>query len=337
MRAFAPWAFAALLIGVLLSQIPPAEIALALREADVPLCGSVFVLGTSIWFLLESAAYAYLFPRLGVRLSWREARSVRGMTYLLAPIHWNVGKAAIVLRLRTLRGLPLLEGTSAIVLYQLMSMTALALLATAGLVLLPLTDSAPEAAAVLSSISPALPLAFAIGSALVCLVLRTRKPDFALLRRLRSLRLAHAFRTANPIDFVVLVAVKSLYHLVFAAVFFFGLRAFGVDLPFMLALIATPLIQAAGGLPITPAGLGTQQAAMLYFFSGRFGGNGTEAAVAAFGFTFPLFLMLLRAGIGLFYLGDLRDVRAVADPGPGEGEGEGEDKTCAKSSDTRSA
>ena len=306
MRALAPWVFAALLIGLLLSQIPPAEIALALRQADVPLFASVSLLGAAIWFFLESFAYAYLFSRLGVPLSWREARSIRGMTYLLAPIHWNVGKAAVVLRMNTLRGLPILEGTSAILLYQLMSMTALALLATAGLILLPLTDSAREAATALSPLSPALPLAIVIGSAATYLALRARRPNFAFLRRLRSLRLAHAFRTAGPIDLLVLVAVKSVYHLVFAGVFFFGLRAFGVDLPFMLTLIATPLIQVAGGLPITPAGLGTQQAAMLYFFAGRFGGNGTEAAVAAFGFSFPLFLMLLRAGIGLFYLRDLR-------------------------------
>jgi uncharacterized membrane protein YbhN (UPF0104 family) len=74
--------------------------------------------------------------------------------------------------------------------------------------------------------------------------------------------------------------------------------AFGIDVPFTLVLAATPTIEAIGGLPITPGGLGTQQAAMLYFF----GGHGSEAAIIAFGFSLPIALMLARSLLGLVYL-----------------------------------
>jgi uncharacterized membrane protein YbhN (UPF0104 family) len=60
-----------------------------------------------------------------------------------------------------------------------------------------------------------------------------------------------------------------------------------------------------GTLPITPAGLGTQAAAMLFFWS-EYGG---KAEILAFGLVFPVALTLSRCLVGLFYLGDLRALR----------------------------
>jgi uncharacterized membrane protein YbhN (UPF0104 family) len=61
----------------------------------------------------------------------------------------------------------------------------------------------------------------------------------------------------------------------------------------------------AGAVPITPAGLGTQQAAMLFFFASY----GDEASILALGLTFPVALLLLRALLGLPYLKDLPRLR----------------------------
>ena len=68
---------------------------------------------------------------------------------------------------------------------------------------------------------------------------------------------------------------------------------------------AAPAILAAGAIPITPAGLGTQQAAMLFFFAPY----GDPAAILAFGLTFPVTLTLARCLLGLRYLRDLRAMR----------------------------
>jgi uncharacterized membrane protein YbhN (UPF0104 family) len=93
-------------------------------------------------------------------------------------------------------------------------------------------------------------------------------------------------------------------------VFWLGSLSFGIELPLVLVVAATPAILLAGAIPITPAGLGTQQAAMLYFFSPY----GDEAAILAFGLTFPVALILFRCLIGLRYLGDLPKLRrAVAE------------------------
>ena len=58
----------------------------------------------------------------------------------------------------------------------------------------------------------------------------------------------------------------------------------------------------------------TQQAAILYFFSPY----GDEAAILAFGLTFPVALILFRCVLGLRYLSDLPKLRrAVAGAGHG--------------------
>jgi hypothetical protein len=98
---------------------------------------------------------------------------------------------------------------------------------------------------------------------------------------------------------------KSLYFSVFVGVFWLGSHAFGVEVPLLVAMAATPGILLAGAIPITPAGLGTQQAAMVFFFSAY----GDEAAILAFGLAFPVALILSRCLLGLRYLRDLRKLR----------------------------
>jgi uncharacterized membrane protein YbhN (UPF0104 family) len=95
--------------------------------------------------------------------------------------------------------------------------------------------------------------------------------------------------------------MKSVYFAVFLAVYWFGCDAFGINLPISVAAAAAPLIIFAGALPFTPAGLGTQQAAMLSFFAPY----GDEASILAFGLMYPLTLVLMRALLGLPYLKDL--------------------------------
>ena len=74
------------------------------------------------------------------------------------------------------------------------------------------------------------------------------------------------------------------------------------------SLAATPIVQMVGSLPLTPAGLGTQQGAMLHLFGGIGPGATSAPAILAFGFAFPIVLMGMRCAIGLCYLGRLRRV-----------------------------
>jgi uncharacterized membrane protein YbhN (UPF0104 family) len=196
----------------------------------------------------------------------------------------------LVWRLRTVKNVPLLEGASSVSLYQTIDAIVLAGLTATGLWLIPAT---PETSAARS-----VAIAILLTLLVYLLVLRTGRPDIRMLDRVRALSIHQAHRKIDFRDAAVIVCAKLAYHLIAVAAFYFGTQAFGIDVPFALVLATTPTIEAIGGLPITPGGFGTQQAAMLLFY----GGHGSEAAIVAFGFSLPIAFMVARSLLGLAYL-----------------------------------
>jgi uncharacterized membrane protein YbhN (UPF0104 family) len=138
------------------------------------------------------------------------------------------------------------------------------------------------------------------------LMLWSRGPTLSVIARLKHARIHRSHRCARPMDFAALLAFRLAYYAVFVGVYYWGAMAFGFELPLALVLASVPILQAIGSLPISPAGLGTQQAAMLYLFAGY----GEAAAIIAFGLSFPLITIVLRSLIGAFYLGRLTNPRS---------------------------
>lgn len=296
-----PWLVAAAVIGFVFWRVPIGEAWTAAQSARLDLFLPLVLAASILWFALESAAFAHLVSRVNTRLSWRESRTLRGVTYLLTPIHWNLGKAAIVLRLHRTKQVPLLEGASTLLLYQTLDAAILTTLALGGILLLPAT---PE----LTGFAP-MALALLVALLAYLALVRADAPRLGPLERLRRSGVHHAHRSARRRELTIVVVLKTAYHLLFILVYYLGTRAFGAEPPLALVLAAAPIIQLIGSLPITPAGLGTQQAAMLYFFAGDFGGfdgGDAAAAIVAFGFAFPIVLVASRCLIGFLYLPDLR-------------------------------
>lgn len=296
-KRIAPWAVAASIMYSLFNDVPIADAWAAARAARLEIFLPVMMAAVLLWFLIDSAAFAFLFSRFNAKLSWGEARSLRGMTYILTPINWNLGTAAVILHLRSSKQIGALDSTSSMVFYQMIDGLVLASYVGLGAALLPLS---PEIES-LRRIS----LGIVVFQLVSMWVFMGSKPAWGWLARFRNFGIFRTHQLAAPRDVVVLVLMKGVYFSVFIGVFWSGCLAFGIDLPLQLAVAATPAILLAGSLPITPAGLGTQQAAMLYFFSS----HGSEAAILAFGLAFPVALLLFRLLLGLPYLKDLPKLR----------------------------
>ena len=292
LRRILPWIAAITIVGYVLRAVSIEAAWSALQRARLDIMLPLVIATVACWFLIDSKAYAYIFSRFNTRVSWPEARSLRGLTYLFAPLHLSLGKAALVLRLRTVKNVSLLEGTSSVALYQTIDAVVLASLTALGLLLVPSTPETNAAGTV------AIAVALVLVSYLT--LVRSARPKMRLLDRVRRISLHHSHRQICVRDVSILVCAKLAYHMVSIFAFYFGTQAFGIDVPFVLVLAVTPMIEAIGGLPITPGGLGTQQAAMLYFF----GAYGSEAAIVAFGFSLPIAFMAVRSLIGLLYLPD---------------------------------
>ncbi len=297
LRTVVPWCVAAAIFAWLFHQVPVADAWQAMRQARLDLFLPVMLVAVVLWFWIDSAAFAYLFTRFNAQLPFREARSLRGMTYILTPINWNLGSAAVIVHLRTSKGISALQATSSMLFYQAVDGMVLAGYALVGALMLPLT---PEIASLRSGA-----FVFVVLPIVLLWLFMGGWPRFRWLVRLRAMDLFSSHQTAVVRDVLVLAGLKTVYFSVFLGMFGFGTAAFGIDLPVGLVLASTPIIMMAGALPITPAGLGTQQAAMMYFYAPY----GDEASILAFGLLFPIALVLLRVLIGTLYLRDLPKLR----------------------------
>jgi len=294
-----PWAVAALILWFLLRRIELSGVIASAGHMDLATFAPVTLLGVIAWFLLESAAFAYLFTRFNAPVSWREARGMRGATYLLTPINWNLGTAAIIVHLRRAKGIAALEATSSLLLYGLIDAVVLVGLTMVGIAALPFSPS-------LHSIGRIAAVLLAVELAFLGLFL-LHWPRWRWMERMRSLRVFRSHAQATWRDAAVLLVIRTLYFSGFVLFFWAGAGAFGVAAPLSHMAAVVPIILMVGAIPITPAGLGTQQAAMLALLSPY----GTEPQILAYGLVYPLALGVARLPIASMYLGDFAALRSA--------------------------
>jgi hypothetical protein len=81
-----------------------------------------------------------------------------------------------------------------------------------------------------------------------------------------------------------------------------AMRVWGIEVPLTVGLTTVPVVVIASALPISPAGLGTTQAALVYFFSGFASGATADdrgAAVLAFALVHFVYGVLVATLVGL--------------------------------------
>jgi len=297
-RQLLPWFAGAFILAVVLWRVPLPDLTHAIRlarlEIFLPLVGGACI----AWFLIDATAFAFLFGRFNTPMAFREARELRGLTYLLTPIHWNVGRAAVIARLRTTHRVPLLESTSSMAFYQTLDAILVSALCWIGLAQLPASPTR-------DALEPLVAL-FCLALLAYLLIIRSDRFAIAPLDRVRMSPFHRTHRLASGRDILTILSLRLAYYGVFVGVYLSGMAAFGIELPVALIVASVPIIQGIGALPISPAGLGTQQAAMLFLFAG----HGSEAAIVAFGLSLPLLCIVFRSLIGWRYLGRLASSEA---------------------------
>lgn len=299
LRGAAQWGVGLLILWLLFRGVPFAEAMEAARRADLLSLVALSLFVALVWFLLDSAALSYLFTRFHVPFSQREARSIRALSYLVAMVNWNLGSGAIMLHLRRTKGVPLSGSLATMLFYNSLDGFVLLAMATLGFA---------AASGDMRRFAAGVGVAFAALVGLV-LAIRARRPAWRPLERLRETAVLRTIRGATTYDFVLVGAVRLIYFLIFVLYFWAGLRMFSVDVSPFYMMGAVPMVLLSGVLPITPAGLGTQQAAMLYLLKPF----GDEANILAFGLAFPVLMMLARLPLSLVYLPDLNALRRSLD------------------------
>ena len=300
----AAWIVTGALLAWLLWRTPFSQVIAATRAA-APWMIPVALLLMAATYLADSFAIWKTFGWFLARLSLVQVLVVRGATYLLAAINYSVGQGAIVYFVHRATGAPVMRGVATVLLIMGVNVLALLFLTTAGLVIAP---DVPHGLYLVVGIAYA-------GLALytVVIIIRPRwlasRPVFDVLLAAGARGHLNALLVRLP-HIACLIAFQTLM-----------LRAFGVTVPLVTAIASMPVVFLIAVLPISVQGIGTTQAAMVFFFARFAPGDQTtrEAAVLAeslvaqaiaLGFQSVLGLACLRSRIGR----DLRKATAAAAP-----------------------
>ena len=307
-----PWIVTAGLLFLLFRRISIAEVVADTRRAAGWMVPVTFACVAAV-YLADSFAIWKTFGWFLTRMSFVDVLLVRGATYLLAAINYNVGQGAIVYFVHRNAGTTIMRGVATILLVLGTNVLALLFLATAGLGIAP---AVPGAVKIL--------VAVAWGGLAVYATLIWLRPRF-LQRPLFEVLL-----NAGLGGYTRALAVRVPHIAALVAFQFCALRAFDVRVPLVDALATLPVTFLVAVLPISVQGLGTTQATMVYFFARYAPGNpaAQEAAVIAaslvaqaIAFTFQglLGVVCLKSRVGRALQASTKPPGDPPEPGPPAG------------------
>jgi hypothetical protein len=275
------WLVALALLAYLLRRASPGLVMQAARSAapwTIPVL-SVLVL---LVYLADSLAMWRVFGWFVTRLSFREVLVVRGATYMLAMVNYALGQGTIVYFVHRSRGVPVMRGAAAVLLVMGSNVLLLLFVTTAGLALGP---ELPRGLATVVTV--------AYAGLAVYIVIVAARPRWLTARPIFDVLLG-----AGLLGHLKAVVVRVPHFLSLLLFSYVSLRAFGIKIPLVTAVTCLPVVYFIAVLPISPAGLGTMQAAMTWFFKPY----APEATILASSLTAQGIAIVVQAVVGLVCL-----------------------------------
>jgi len=257
------WAVTAGILFLLFRKIPFHDVVAAARGAAGWTVPAAFFFGFVI-YLADSFAIWKTFGWFLAELSLPDVLLVRGATYLLAAINYNVGQGAIVYFVHRVARVPVIRGVATVLLIMGINVLALLFLATFGLAAAP---DVPHAVKLIVAVAYA-GLAIYVAAVIAKPRWLASRPLFDVLLGAGLAGHARALLVRLPH-----IAILFVFQIVM-------LRGFGVAVPILQAIAALPVVYLIAVLPISVQGLGTTQATMIYFFA-RYAAGDIHAQQAA--------------------------------------------------------
>jgi hypothetical protein len=286
LRRLAPWLAAAALLAAVFVRVDLAATARALARADWPRFAAAAVPFALVWLALDAAALARLVTRFHAPVAWREMLRLRGATYLLLVLSYDAAQAALALALSRRLGVPLLALGGTFLFWYAIDLGTIAALGSLGALALP--------GALGAALRPALAgLLFLVAGALAGGAWLARAGR--LPRPLAEAKLLATLRRFGARDAAEWALWRVLFYASFVAFAAVTLPAFGIRAPLPALLACVPVTLSLSALPITVAGLGSTQVAMLALY----GAFADEASIVAYSLAHGACLVVLRLPIGL--------------------------------------
>lgn len=283
-----PWLVALAILAFLFTRIPARALFNAL-EAGPWLFLGVYTFFQAVLILLADAyATSVSLAITGFRQQFPLIFLARGATYILGILNYALGQGAFGLYLQR-SGVETIRAAGIMLFLMIVNLGVLLFVASFGL----MAGGYPG----LSYLDPS-PLGYGLLVGVV-LYLATiwLRPRF--LRRYQLLApLWEAGLRGH-----LWAAGGRLPHILFLVLTYWGaLRLWGIPVPLAQGVAMVPLVLLIGALPLTPAGLGTSQAALIFLFSSYVPLPTPEvraAALLAFGLIYYFLGIVVQALLGL--------------------------------------
>jgi hypothetical protein len=265
-RRVGPWLIGAAILAAIAARFPLSAFRAALGQgAHLPLAVANIVI-TALVLTSDSIATWIALLAARMRRPLGSVLVVRGATYLLLLVNYALGQGGFGYYLyRT--GVPALRATGATLFIMGTNFATLLLVTTAA-----------WAFRGIDATSAALWWTLTIGCAAlgVYLIVIAIAPAFLARRELLAPLFAaglrgHALAIAGRIPHVAVIVLG----------YWGAMRVWGIDVPFAVGVTLMPAVVIAAALPIAPGGLGTTQAAAVYFFSSYAAGATADERGAA--------------------------------------------------------
>jgi hypothetical protein len=256
LRAVLPIAVSAVLLVLLLRNIDFAAALAALTKRSLLLLAPALCVYTALSLWLDAVSLVRVLPGVGGRIELGTAARIKAATYSFGLLHYALGAAALVVLVRRKGLLPAAEAASVVML-----ISAFDLLSLLGVTVIGSAAFANHATGLRSGLVAALLAAAPVGIA----VLRMER-SLGPLDWLRELRVMRSVREMSGAQLVELLALRTVFVVVFIGLGGATLAAFGVYPPLGDVVVGFSVIALVSALPIAVAGLGTGQLAFVYFF-----------------------------------------------------------------------
>ena len=285
LKRFLPWVVAVGILTFLFWKLGWREILAAAQEADFSYLIIATILCTLPMYLLDVLSLSRVIGWFNRATPFRDLARVKAAAYLITIINYNVGSSGIAFWLKRRMGIPFLEGLASILFINLVDAAVLVAFMACTLPLLepPLQRAAGIIVGVAATLLAGHFLYWRGGV------------NFFFLKVFRGWPIFKSFREAGAGRYLALAALRAPFDLFIILNFWLALRAFGIDVPFLLVLAYVPVILFIGILPVTVAGLGTVQAATLFLFQDF----APEPTLFAFSILLTVVMTAVRAALGV--------------------------------------
>jgi len=299
-RRWGPWFVGLAILVVIGTQVPLAQFRASIGQGPHLQLAAVEILITFVVLCTDSVSTWIGMIALKIRWPFAKVLAVRGATYLLFLVNYALGQGGFGYYLYR-AGTPALRAVGS-TLFLIGTNLATLLLLTFGV----------WAVAGGRSANQAMWWTLVIGTgafAAYLAIIAARLPFLAQRQVLAPLFDAgirgHALAIVGRIPHVTVVV---LAHWV-------AMRVWGIDVPFTVAATMMPAVALAAVLPISPAGLGTTQVAMVYFFRDYASGataDDRSASLLAFGIVHFVYGVLAALVVGFICLPFAKRMGAVS-------------------------